>query len=77
MVLGGRAGPGLIDYDAVSMGYRYLVDGGGDTAPLLPAELTLMISPVVGGGGRRRLFPEDARPGRSSWSRPSRPAAAP
>lgn len=27
-------------------------------------ELTLMISPVVAGGGRKRLFPEDAAPAR-------------
>ena len=27
-------------------------------------ELTLMISPVVAGGGRKRLFPDDAAPAR-------------
>jgi putative polyketide hydroxylase len=37
--MGPEGGPPLIDYGAVSMGYRYPVDGGGDTAPLLPAEL--------------------------------------
>ena len=37
---------------------RSLLDQG------LLDELTLMISPVVAGGGRRRLFPEDAPPAR-------------
>ena len=39
-------------------------------------ELTLMVSPVVAGGGRKRLFRLTRRSTRSSWSRPSRPAAA-
>jgi len=38
--MGPDTGPALIDYGAVSMGYRYPLDGGGNTAPLLPAELT-------------------------------------
>jgi putative polyketide hydroxylase len=38
--MGPEAGPELIDYGAVSMGYRYPVDGTDhDTTPLLPAEL--------------------------------------
>jgi len=37
---------------------RSLLDQG------LLDELTLMISPVVAGGGRRRLFPQDAPPAR-------------
>jgi putative polyketide hydroxylase len=37
--MGPDAGPALIDYGAVSMGYRYPLDDGGDTTPLLPAEL--------------------------------------
>jgi Dihydrofolate reductase len=39
-------------------------------------ELTLMISPVVAGGGRKRLFPDDAATRGSSWPRPRRPAPA-
>ena len=38
--MGPDAGPELIDYGAVSMGYRYPVDGTGhDGTPLLPVEL--------------------------------------
>jgi putative polyketide hydroxylase len=37
--MGPDAGPALIDYGAVSMGYRYPTDPGGDTPPVLPAEL--------------------------------------
>jgi putative polyketide hydroxylase len=38
--MGPGAGPAIIDYGAVSMGYRYPPGDSGDTAPLLPAELT-------------------------------------
>jgi putative polyketide hydroxylase len=37
--MGPDAGPALIDYGAVSMGYRYPTGPGSDTTPLLPAEL--------------------------------------
>jgi putative polyketide hydroxylase len=37
--MGPDAGPAIIDYGAVSMGYRYPLDDSGDTTPLLPAEL--------------------------------------
>ena len=37
--MGPDAGPAVIDYGAVSMGYRYPLDGSVDTTPLLPAEL--------------------------------------
>jgi len=37
--MGPGAGPAIIDYGAVSMGYRYPLGDGGDMAPLLPAEL--------------------------------------
>jgi putative polyketide hydroxylase len=37
--MGPDAGPEIIDYGAVGMGYRYPVDDSGDTAPLPPAEL--------------------------------------
>ena len=39
--MGPDAGPALIDYGAVAMGYRYPVGGAdGDTAPLLPGQLS-------------------------------------
>ena len=37
--MGPAAGPPVIDYSAVSMGYRYPPGDSGDAAPLLPAEL--------------------------------------
>jgi putative polyketide hydroxylase len=37
--MGPDAGPAIIDYGAVSMGYRYPVEDSGDTTPLLPTEL--------------------------------------
>jgi putative polyketide hydroxylase len=37
--MGPDAGPALIDYGAVSMGYRYPAGPDGDTTPLLPRDL--------------------------------------
>ncbi|HEU4422173.1 MAG TPA: FAD-dependent monooxygenase [Pilimelia sp.] len=37
--MGPGDGPDLIDYGAVSMGYRYPTPGGGDTGPVPPREL--------------------------------------
>jgi dihydrofolate reductase len=50
---------------------RSLIDQG------LLDELTLMISPVVAGGGRKHLFPATPRSPGSNWLKPSRPAVGP